>query len=538
MNNKGLLLFSLPFAAIGTFAAYFIFSTITEWQSAKSWEETQGQLQSIELKSSRGSKGGTTYRAIGQFSYHYKGQNYQSESISFWSSSDNMGGFHRKLYNRLKGKKTITCYVNPDDPDSAVIDRSLRPGMIGFMMIFALAFGGAGYGLFFFSLKQSSTPKASPTDSKDLTMKVSGLSYVLLFITFSVLTSMASIAIFSEIIKQGQAGLHFSYLALLLPASALTLSALSIYTSLRYLNFRSSTLTIEGGEGILGGEVKGFILNHCEAVKGFDITLNCNQQVTHGNKTSWVNKYKKTWNIKDQEITSTGQYKTNFALPLPYSLPESDNNKITWTLHFTADVPGPDYSAKFSIPVIATTESNPDQTQLSLEEDKEFSADDACLSREKITVHQTNDRLHIYLPMFRRVSGIIGFALFTLFWTGILSFMIYKKIWFMAAIWGFFDLIMIYALLNMMFVSAKLIIAPEGIVFKKGFFGGGKEICVKKEDIKEVSIPYNNRPSMNYLRIKYQGKTIKFDERFKDRETVLALKVMIDEMLGLEADQD
>ena len=87
-----------------------------------------------------------------------------------------------------------------------------------------------------------------------------------------------SLKIINEIIIQTKAGQLAALLGLILPLAAVSSTIIFIYTFLRNLNFRSSTLTVVGGHGVLGGQLKGHIINNCDPAKGFDVTAVCSSR--------------------------------------------------------------------------------------------------------------------------------------------------------------------------------------------------------------------------------------------------------------------
>lgn len=133
--------------------------------------------------------------------------------------------------------------------------------------------------------------------------------------------------------------------------------------------------------------------------------------------------------------------------------------------------------------------------------------------------------------MFRKIGGIIFSIIFLIIWTAITVVLIYKEVWLFAFFWGITDLIMFFATLHMMFVSKKIIVAPEGLVFKKGFFGGGKEIHLEAHEVEEILIPEANQSGMNYLKIKAPEITINVEKQFHSIETPTALKILIESTL-------
>ena len=55
-----------------------------------------------------------------------------------------------------------------------------------------------------------------------------------------------------------------------------------------------------------------------------------------------------------------------------------------------------------------------------------------------------------------------------------------------------------------MFVSTKLIVAPEGLVYRKGFFGGGKETFIEEKDIKSLATGGAGNNGNHHGKIKLQ----------------------------------
>ncbi|QJR13935.1 DUF3592 domain-containing protein [Usitatibacter palustris] len=168
-----MLLFSLPFAGVGLGAAYVLGQNVSDMFRAQDWVVVKAKVQSAELVSSRGSKGGTTYRAEGTYEYALGGQNYTGTRLGLdrMGGSDNIGDWHETMATYLKDAKAadkpITVYVNPDKPAEAVVDRDLRWAWVLFVGVFAVMFGGAGLGIFIAGLYAANAP-ARQKKAKDL----------------------------------------------------------------------------------------------------------------------------------------------------------------------------------------------------------------------------------------------------------------------------------------------------------------------------------------------------------------------------------
>ncbi len=143
------VLFGLPFILAGlAVGAFLYFPAISSWWSSRSWVEVPCWIETAELKSSRGGKGGTTYHAEASYRYEFNRRSYQGDEVSFFSGSDNMGDFQKRAFQQLqsvKGKKRpFRCFVNPSKPEQAVLFRELRWGLLLLMSIFPTLFPLAG----------------------------------------------------------------------------------------------------------------------------------------------------------------------------------------------------------------------------------------------------------------------------------------------------------------------------------------------------------------------------------------------------------
>lgn len=143
------MLFGLPFILAGVAVGLFLyFPAISAWWSSRGWVEVPCWIETAELKASRGSKGGTTYRAEASYRYELDRRSHHGDQVSFSAGSDNMGDFQQQAFQQLqsvKGKKQpFRCFVNPSKPEQAVLFRDLRWGLLLLMSIFPTVFPLAG----------------------------------------------------------------------------------------------------------------------------------------------------------------------------------------------------------------------------------------------------------------------------------------------------------------------------------------------------------------------------------------------------------
>ncbi len=150
MAGGCLSLFGLPFLLAGLTLTMIYFSGFLDWWDARSWVEVPCQIDSAELKESRGSDS-TTYSAKATYHYDFNGRSYQSDRVGLDKGGDNVGDFqsrtHRELSSHRESGQAFRCFVDPDEPENAVLYRGLRWEMQAFMAIFALTFPVVGAAL-------------------------------------------------------------------------------------------------------------------------------------------------------------------------------------------------------------------------------------------------------------------------------------------------------------------------------------------------------------------------------------------------------
>jgi hypothetical protein len=121
------------------------------WQSQK-WIETPCVIESSRVESRRDDDG-TTYKVAVLYAYEFNGAAYKSSRYQFFNySSSGRAAKERVVRQYPAGKKTV-CYVNPEDPTRAVLNRGVPPD-IWFILI-PLVFVGVGLGGMIFAVRHA-----------------------------------------------------------------------------------------------------------------------------------------------------------------------------------------------------------------------------------------------------------------------------------------------------------------------------------------------------------------------------------------------
>lgn len=149
-------LFALPFAAVGVgMLLLSVLPTLYDWSRMQFWQPVNATLLAASLNSS--SSKSTSYHVTARYRYTVAGQEYEGDRVAISGGGDNVGDFQETLGERLeqalRDGQPVQVWVNPSQPADAVIDRSLRAGLLAFKMVFVVLFGGVGVGLLVFVLR-------------------------------------------------------------------------------------------------------------------------------------------------------------------------------------------------------------------------------------------------------------------------------------------------------------------------------------------------------------------------------------------------
>lgn len=153
MKSKiGGLLFAAVFAIAFGVGGYFggikpLVGMLHDAWRVQSFVPVNAQLMDVQIK--LGSKG--THAVLAKYRYSFNRQEFESSRIGLHSGgADNIGNWHSQWYQRLKQAKdygtSITVWVDPNEPKTALIDKHIRWPLFWFSIPFALLFPAVGAG--------------------------------------------------------------------------------------------------------------------------------------------------------------------------------------------------------------------------------------------------------------------------------------------------------------------------------------------------------------------------------------------------------
>jgi len=307
------------------------------------------------------------------------------------------------------------------------------------------------------------------------------------------------------------------------------------------------------------------------APHGVDLRLACIRRIVTGSgkqqSTHEIVLWQSDQNVPQGSLAS-GPLGT--AIPVDFGIPqdayetdhEQPRDQLLWLLTAKADVPGVDYSDKFEVPVFRTarnTASPPAADTFASGFASTFSSGAAAGTapafdsdssevsaplHPKVVVSTTNDgSTEFYFPAFRNRSQTLGLLLFTSLWTGIVYFLAHSKApWFFAAVFGFFDLLLIYGFFQSAFGSTRIVVGAGKIISQRKMLGGGSPREISFGDVQSVvasvGIQGTNATGGSYrlcLRTK-SGKDFSLADNIADRQEARWIVGQIEKLVGLKTD--
>ncbi len=478
MKNKSgifLAVFGSVFLAVGAGMGYFLVKSLEEAHSMLTWDEVDALVESCELESRQGSKGGTTYRVKARYTYAVNGEMYRNDRVGLSSGSDNIGSFHQEMYRRLKmaadAREPVRCRVNPRNPADSILDSRPRTAMLVFKMLFVFAFGGAGVAIVLSGLAMILTPDTSSEDFLNSSIRMRGASSHTIALALAGLWNLFGLWVLARSVQILTPSGVPHYLWAMCLSGAIPL-VVALYLLLRVNKYGISHFEMSPMPGVLGGPVSGNIRipRSVAAVDGFTVELRCvHQYTTRSGKNSTTHR-DTVWDAACL-IDTLYSYGTEVVIPVifrvPYTMPATtcagNRDGHYWQLKVRAKTPGIDYHAVFDVPVRRTAQSREEYA-----EDTPASPRDPVAARQSfeqsvqqlgLGYSQSQDGLTVLrFPACRAVSAVLFLALFTAIWSAACVFMVGKAPLFFVAIFVFFDILLFLGLLNVVFVSHKVTI--------------------------------------------------------------------------------
>jgi hypothetical protein len=561
------MVLALPFAAIGLFMAGMSVRDFAKWSQVQDWIATPATLLEAKLEQNHDSDGGTTYRVLARYRYQVNGNVYESRRVAVHESSDNVGSYNRdhgrQLEGALRNRRPITCYVNPDDPTEAILYRDLRPGFLALKALFALVFGGVGFGLICVAVSSSRAARRQATQQEQypgepwkwrddwrvgrLEAKGGAMAWGLgIFATlWNLITWPALIGLYSmDALQFGP-----QWLFLLFPVIGLLVAWWAVYVVIRRIRWGVSEFELVSIPGVLGGPLAGMVHvpRRIAAESGYTIRLACVQAIRErsGGKSSTreVIRWSHAKTIS-RDLRGEGDRTTiPVQFIIPYDQPGSDRDDIKWKLTAEAATEGVDYRAEFEVPVFETEASSQtppadvDDADSLYATPNEFAT---VVSHMRAVLEEDfPDRRAIYFPMARNRGLAVGLSAVAAVCVAITAVLYVSPapIWF-PIVTGLFSVLMLALASNAVLERSRLEFGSRGVAYQRSVIRFGKRREFAPQQIKEIVVEksgteVNGVPYWNVVLRTNEGDDHRLAAEIKDRQIADRLAEEISTAAGL-----
>ena len=338
----GAILFASLFLLSGLgVTIFFAVMPMARLANSSSWIECEAIIDpaSVELKESRGSKGGSTYKV--QASYNYTapdGSAQSSDRVAFSSGSDNIGSWQRRAYRKLKEMsrdKTI-CHVNPKNMGDAVLLREVHELSVIFCSIFGFVFVCAGAHMMSGAVRERLAGKKKR--DRTVTVRPTSLSSAEDIFIAALPVCLNLWLLFMFVTKAPDASEWIWLLLIPVIAPILFVS----YGLMIRRNFGEAKFTTAKKIRI-GSELSGAIeIKNGKSGENFEIKIKCARSETTGSGKGRKTRITTLWKSKEiiPQIENNGDsISLRFVTNIPHILLEpnaADNPNVQWTLTLKA----------------------------------------------------------------------------------------------------------------------------------------------------------------------------------------------------------
>lgn len=443
-----LILFGLPFAAVGLYMAWSLMATLWLAMQVQSWEEVPATITSTNLEVHRG-EDSDSYEVTAKYQYDFDGKQYTGERVSLATKfeSDKYDRRKHKEFKQLVANKQPTiCYVNPNRPDKSMLDRELRAPVVLMHLPFAICFTGVGLGLpigGIWFLRQDKKRQKKLAQHPDEPWRVrddwaAGVIHpantwgTAIMGIFALFWNGLSVPIFLMVLYEPPKPWFVVWLVGLFPLIGLFL----IYAFLKGLvnsgRVRKSTLKLANIPGVVGGQLAGVVLipDAMRRREGYRATLVCRKKITRRDSdgdtsTSLKPIWEDAHTIEKTLSDSSGMRGVPVQFTIPSDVKPTDTEAetpIEWQLKLKALGDGKKFQAEFDVPVYRTADSQEGITTESAPP-PQFARQDTLaemLREEKIELQESGSGNGLTLRFSPgRFSGMaIGFSVAAAFLLG------------------------------------------------------------------------------------------------------------------------
>ncbi len=501
-----MFLFAVFLVVGGVLTYAFFIRPLMGVTRARHWPTISCRVISSRVQTHTGGKGGPTYSVDILYAYNVDGREYRSNRYDFMGGSSSGYSSKAAIVARYPPGATAQCYVNPSDPNDAVLEREFQPVMLVGLIFTAFLFVGVG-GLVWVFVCGGRGPKLRLLGNEDpswmrredwargrivSSAKSTALGAWIFAGCWNALSLPVLVVLLNEWTRSGNGML---LLGMLFPAIGVGLLVWAMRATARWLKFGDSVFEMSAVPGVVGGALQGTIrlTQPVRTVDGFRLKLSCLNRVTtrSGGKSSTSESVLLT---EDQRVEAGLGDRVAVAFYIPPDCREtaSDdaNDVVIWRLKVTAKDAGVDYAAKFDVPIFKVAQTP-----------QQVAAANAILSRERAAIESyqpaANSRIRVqpaagggqefYFPAMRNVGAGLGLMTFFAIWSASFWLLVHLKAPILFPIvWGFFDSLIFGAVLHFLTGTTRVVADASGLTITKRMIRIGRTQVIPAGDVADI----------------------------------------------------
>lgn len=387
----------------------------------------------------------------------------------------------------------------------------------GFLLVFAVVFGGAGFG--FLGAIALGRKKLAATierahahpdepwlwreDWAAGRVHDGAQSGMWTGIFFAVLWNAIAIPVAVAAVPAALAqGHRLALLGLVFPLAGVAIAVSAVRSTLRYRRFGVSCLDLEHVPIPVGHPLVGRVRAALDTppAGGFRVVLSCINRVTSGTGNDQTTTENVRWQEERRVDGTLVRDERGVGVTVPIAIPiaadasgtdeATPRNTIVWRLAISASVPGVDYAAAFDVPVYVTAETARPASSEELAEVRCAAMSDPPEAPSSITVTSEGDATTIVVPPFRNPGPTLSLAAFTILWTG--TIVVQRALgapFVFPLVTGAIAVLLWWAVLAMAFGSRRSVVRADGIAVTGRFLGIPSRRSIAADDVAGIEMP-------------------------------------------------
>jgi hypothetical protein len=428
-----------------------------------------------------------------------------------------------------------------------------------FLGLFALIFGGVGFGLMIggvYGRRKLRQEQARQQSSPDEPWRWRGdwasgrvvatnrqtMAGAWVFALFwNGVSSFVWFALPGELAK----GNRLALVGLLFPLVGLGILIWAIRATWRWRRFGQSTLELAAIPAPLGGQLCGLITSQhpLQQAQSVRLRLTCIRRESNGKSTTDRLLWEDEKRLDADAVRSTGGVPVFFNIPAdgePAS-PATSLPRVVWRLEARASLPGVDYAAQFEVPIFrvaldgAGAQPAEDPTARWQKNAGQYQPDPASPIRVQTTARGETE---LVFPAARNPGMGLGLLAIAAIWSGFLWLLIVKHApLIFPIVWTLFDVLLLLALINVWFGYSRVVAGRDGLEVRRRWLFVGRTRSFAAAEVREVKtaigMTSGNRALYDIKIVTSSGKSFTAASMIPDRRQADWLAQQVQGALGL-----